>query len=129
MRGEVRAGRREGVGKRRRCKVAACRGVARLVVGRARVGAVLHGLGPGGEQLLGAVGLVEVCDGAANVGRVPVGHVGLVGPEVEERDVTRTIGPRVVEEELGERVELEVDVEEDDGLLRLVHLVEEEEGL
>eukprot|EP00964_Phaeocystis_antarctica_P053306 scaffold31278_cov74-Phaeocystis_antarctica.AAC.3 len=83
------------------------------------------------EQLVEhlVVGGVLVGDRAANIGRVPVGEVGLVGPEVEERHVARPLRPRVVEEELGELVELEVDVEEDDGLERLLHLVEEEEGL
>jgi hypothetical protein len=60
---------------------------------------------------------------------VPIRDVGLVGPKVEERDVARAIWPRVVQEELGELVELEVDVEEDHGLLRLLHLVEKEERL
>ena len=62
--------------------------------------------------MLGAVGLVEVGDSAADVGRVPIRDVGLVGPKVEERDVARAIWPRVVQEELGELVELEVDVED-----------------
>eukprot|EP00964_Phaeocystis_antarctica_P074007 scaffold45460_cov67-Phaeocystis_antarctica.AAC.4 len=103
--------------------------VEHLVVGRLRVRAVLHGLGPRGEELLGAVGMVEVGDRAADIGRVPVGDVGLVGPEVEERDVAGSVGPRVVEEEVRELVELEVDVEEDHGLPRLLELVEQEGGL
>ena len=57
------------------------------------------------------------------------GQVRLVGPIVEDGDVARAVGPRVVEEELGELVELEVDVEEDHGLLSLLHLVEQEERL
>ena len=103
--------------------------VEHLVVGRALVGFVLHGLGPRGEQLLGAVGPVEEADGAADVGRAAQGDVGLVGPKVEERDVARPLRPRARQEELRELVELEVDVEVDDGLRRLLDLGQQEDGL
>ena len=102
--------------------------VEHLVVGRALVGLVLHGLRPRGEQLLGAVGPVEEADGAADVGRAALGDVGLVGPKVEERDVARPLRPRAGQEELRELVELEVDVEVDDGLRRLLDLGQQEDA-
>eukprot|EP00964_Phaeocystis_antarctica_P085279 scaffold53844_cov66-Phaeocystis_antarctica.AAC.2 len=73
--------------------------------------------------------MVEEGHGAANVGRVPVGDVCLIGPEVEERHVARALWPAVRQEELGELVELEVDVEEDHRLLGLLQLVEQESRL
>jgi len=48
----------------------------------------------------------------------PVGEVGLVAPVVEEGDVTLALWPALGREELGELVELEVGVEEGDGLVR-----------
>ena len=72
-----------------------------LVIRRLCVGAERHRLRPRDEQFLGSVRLVEVGHGRANVGRVPDGEVGLIGPKVEESHVARAVGPGVVEEELG----------------------------
>jgi len=84
-----------------------------LVIGRASVALIGHGLGPRLEQPLGASGRVEEGHRAAAVGRVLGLGAGLVGPVVEEGDIAVVVRPAPRHEELGEAVELEVGVEED----------------
>ena len=92
--------------------------VKHLIIGRLMIWLVGHRLGPRYEHLLGLERLIKEGHTAARVGRVPVGDIRLVAPVVEEGDVTLALWPAVGREELGELVELEVSVEEGDGLVR-----------
>ena len=65
-----------------------------------------------------SVRLAEEGDAAPRVRLEPVGEVGLVAPVVEERDVALALRPALGREERRELVELEVGVEEGDGLVR-----------
>ena len=73
--------------------------------------------------------LVEEDDAAARGGRARGLPVALVAPVVEDGHVARPAGPAALHEELREAVELEVDVEPDDGQQGGVELVEDEGGL
>ena len=98
-----------------------------LVIGRASVALIGHGLGPRRQHGPGALGLVEEDDAAARGGRARVLEVGLVAPVVEDGHVAWAVGPAARHEEVRELVELEVDVEEDHGQKGRVELVEDED--
>jgi hypothetical protein len=100
-----------------------------LVVGCQSICPVLHSLCPSGEQLLGTIGLVEAGHCATNVWGPTLGVVRFVGPKVEKRHVTGAIRPRAWQKQLGELVELEINVEEGHRLSRLLELIQQEDGL
>eukprot|EP00964_Phaeocystis_antarctica_P086509 scaffold54797_cov60-Phaeocystis_antarctica.AAC.4 len=100
-----------------------------LVVRRARVGGIGHGLRPRIQQGLGAVGRIEEGDGAADVWSVLGLRQRLVAPVVEEQHVAVVVGPAARHEQVGEAVELKVGVEEDHGQRRRHELAQNERGL
>eukprot|EP00964_Phaeocystis_antarctica_P101107 scaffold66611_cov65-Phaeocystis_antarctica.AAC.10 len=104
--------------------------VEHLVVRRTVIVGPSHRLRPDGQDPLRFDRLVEEGHAAADVRLVPCRLVRLVAPEVEQRDVDRLrVGPALVHEEVGEAVELQVGVEEDDGQVGRLELAQDECGL